>query len=176
MYRNVCKIAVWAFAIVISVFLSCCDVLAEAKYPYSLEDFCVDLRLWGEPQKDRDCADLLMNGELYIDINIGQTFSYSMENLDWNMEVTQSPATYQLYLQSLGMIKFLSNASLVTGDSRYIDLAEQFIGSWFEYEKDETRSGNNPKVWYDHGSALRAQHELRPRRDQGDPPRFRHLL
>ena len=96
----------------------------ETKYPYSLSDFCVDLRLFAEPSDNVKYADLLMDGELFVDTNIKETFPYEIDSLDWNMEVTQSPATYQLYLQSLGMIKFLSNATLITENMDYIELAE----------------------------------------------------
>lgn len=127
----------------------------DTELGYELSDFLVDLKLWGN-EKDIEWADALCNGNLYVDIALTEPLPYSMDTFDWNQEATNSPSTFQLYLQSLGMIKFLSRAALMTGESKYLDCASQFIHSWSAYLHSE-QSANNPKVWYDHGTALRAE-------------------
>lgn len=130
---------------------------ASGDLGYTLEQFCVDLRLWNHDEKDIQFADEIINGQLYVDINITESFDYQKDSIDWNMEATASPATFQLYLQSLGMIKFLSRAALLTNQGEYLDCAWDFIQSWEEYAHDAARSEQNTKVWYDHGTALRAE-------------------
>ena len=132
---------------------------SAAPWGITLEQFHADLRI-----QDRDtaiaCADGIMNGDLYVDSLITDPVRYSLEGFDWNREETDSPATFQLYLQSLGMVKFLSYAAIERNETSYLVRAADFIEDWKVYEQDEARSANNPKVWYDHGSALRAENLL----------------
>lgn len=122
----------------------------------TLEQFKADLRIWDNSQAIA-YADEIVNGNLYVDSIITSPVSYSLDNFDWNREETTSPATFQLYLQSLGMVKFLSYAALEQSDPSYLTQAELFIESWRDYAHDPARSSANTKVWYDHASALRAE-------------------
>lgn len=126
------------------------------RYGYTLDAFCADLSTWNS-EKDIEWADALMDGWLYVDINISTPYPYQIGSMDWNRLETSSPATFQLYLQSLGMVKFLCRAALMTSETPYLDLAGAFIKSWEGYLHNEELSSGNAKVWYDHGSALRAE-------------------
>lgn len=125
----------------------------------SLEQFHADLRIW-DPERALAFADGIMNGKLYVDSIITEPVPYSLNNFDWNREETDSPSTFQLYLQSLGMVKFLSYAALEQNDASYLSQAALFIADWYQYAQDPARSSDNPKVWYDHGSAMRAENLL----------------
>lgn len=71
------------------------------------------------------------------------------------MTFSDSPSTFQLYLQSLTPILYLSKAYEITGKSEYLDMGEKFLEEWDKYRRSELAEGNS-FVWYDHGTALRA--------------------
>ena len=139
-----------------NVVLSESAPFSSTPWGITLEQYHADLRIW-----DRDdalaYADGIMNGELYVDSIITAPVGYTLDHFDWNREETASPSTFQLYLQSLGMVKFLSFAALERNDPAYLSKAALFIEDWNQYEQDPERSSGNTKVWYDHGAALRAE-------------------
>ena len=80
----------------------------------------------------------------------------SFDNFDWDVQFTESPNTFQLYLQCLNPLIYLTKAYQLTSDAAYIDCATEMIQSWIDYEQTRGNS-KNPFVWYDHGTALRAE-------------------
>lgn len=95
-------------------------------------------------------------GEIFVGKDLPSVES-SVDNLDFNIQVAPSPNTFQLYLQSLELTNFLAKAYLISGDVNHLLLGKKFIEKWIEYELnyDETQV-KNPFLWYDHGTALRA--------------------
>ena len=101
-----------------------------------------------------DIAEGLLNGKLTV-LDTIDSRPYSFDNFDWNMTFSDSPSTFQLYLQSLTPILYLSKAYEITGKSEYLDMGEKFLEEWDKYRRSELAEGNS-FVWYDHGTALRA--------------------
>lgn len=63
-------------------------------------------------------------------IHVLGTFSDTLrfENaaeIDWDAQVSNSPNTFQLYLQCLNPVAFLTRAYQLTNDERYLDLAQK---------------------------------------------------
>lgn len=122
----------------------------------TLDQLKFDLDIPGK-EKTIAWADEIMEGRLYLDIDLQETVLYTTTDFDWNMERTQSPATFQLYLQALGMVKFLTYAALETGNPSYLERARWFVEDWWEYANDPEQNMGNPKLWYDHGASLRTE-------------------
>lgn len=100
-------------------------------------------------------ADDICNGKMWVDPNFGEeVLSYDYTSMDWNVNFSSSPNTYQLYLQALNPILYLSRAYLITEKEEYLDYARLLLESWIQY-KDSSDSKENIYVWYDHGTALR---------------------
>lgn len=103
-----------------------------------------------------DIADGLLQDKLTVYYEL-DSMEYSLDTLDWNVQYTVSPATFQLYLQCLNPIVYLTRAYEITENKQYLECAEEFLIKWNEYREDEKLSGKNNMVWYDHGTALRAE-------------------
>ncbi|WP_252247356.1 hypothetical protein [Clostridium sp. ZBS4] len=60
---------------------------------------------------------------------------YDSDNLDWNVSYSESPGTFQLYLQSLNPVVYLTKAFEISGNNErmYLKRAEEFIISWNKY-------------------------------------------
>lgn len=101
-----------------------------------------------------EIADGLKNGILTVQENI-ESVPYDPENIDWDITFSESPNTFQLYLQALNPILYLTKAYEITKDTTYLDLAGKILNSWDLYHKRIT-SMKNSFLWYDHGTALRA--------------------
>lgn len=109
-----------------------------------------------EEQEIIKIADGLLNGELVATHTI-ESQPYDINDIDWNMTFSDSPNTFQLYLQSLTSIVYLTMGYELTGEIEYLDLSKKFIQEWDEYRLSDL-ADNNTFVWYDHGTALRANH------------------
>lgn len=79
--------------------------------------------------------------------------------LDWNIEHTNSPTTFQLFLQGLNPILYLVGAFVESGDEDYFRQAVAFYESWAQFEGSES-SRENAYVWDQHAAALRAENIL----------------
>lgn len=128
----------------------------EQCWGITLDQMKCDFRFLGE-EKTVSMADEIMDGQLYVDSNFPNPVPYSIEDFDWNRLETNSPATFQLYLQALGMVKFLAYAALQENDPVYLFRAREFVESWSQYAYTPEQSAENPKLWYDHGASLRAE-------------------
>ena len=101
-------------------------------------------------------ADDILGGNLWVLDNL-EAFPYEkVENLDWDIQYTESPNTFQLNLQSLNSVVYLTKAYEISSDISYLTYAEEIIVAWNEY-KDSPKSKDNPFAWYDHGAALRSE-------------------
>lgn len=101
-----------------------------------------------------EIADGLLNGKLTV-LDSLEKQSYDLYSLDWNMTFSDSANTYQLYLQSLNSTIYLTRAYELKKETKYLDFAKEFIKEWDKYRKSNLAKSNT-FVWYDHGTALRA--------------------
>ncbi len=109
------------------------------------------------PDQDKvvQMAEDMLQGKLYV-LDTEQPLPYeSVESLDWNVQYTTQPNTFQLYLQCLNPTMYLTRAYEVSGKIEYLQLAEELILSWNDFRQTPQAEGNS-FVWYDHGTALRA--------------------
>lgn len=105
-------------------------------------------------------ADLLIEGKLCIGTSVEDTPEYDItkvNELDWNMQVGSLPNTYQLYLQALNPVVFLTTAYEMTQEIKYLDLAYEFINSWTLYEANKKLTTHNVYVWDSHAMAMRTE-------------------
>lgn len=101
-------------------------------------------------------ADGILGNQLTVNYTL-ESMEYDFDTLDWNVQYTESPNTFQLYLQCLNPVMYLTKAYEITGDIAYLDMGEKFIKSWADYLSDSKESEGNAFLWYDHGTALRAE-------------------
>lgn len=102
-----------------------------------------------------EVADAILRGEIYVDSTIVEPYLCELENIDWDVNFSLSPGTFQLYLQALNPMAYLVQAYYVNNNIEYLNAARQIIESWISY-KESSDSENNPYLWYDHGTAIRA--------------------
>ena len=113
-----------------------------------------------EDSRVLEIADGLMKNSLTV-IDTIEPAEYDINNIDWNINFSESSGTFQLYLQCLNPITYLVKAYEISGGGyenfTYLEQAEKFLLSWYKYEQNEELTKYNSKVWYDHGTALRAE-------------------
>ena len=83
------------------------EPLEENDYKFGLtrEQFNIDFGFPGE-ENVLKIADGMMNGQLTV-IDVIESTEYDIENIDWNINFTESKGTFQLYLQCLNPIHIL---------------------------------------------------------------------
>lgn len=101
-----------------------------------------------------EIAEGLKNGTLTVQENL-ETTEYDIENIDWDIKFSESPNTFQLYFQALNPVLYLTKAYEISEDVTYLDLAGKILKSWDKYQ-NKLSSKKNSFLWYDHGTALRA--------------------
>ena len=101
-------------------------------------------------------ADGILGNQLTVNYTL-DSMEYDFDSLDWNVQYTESPNTFQLYLQCLNPVMYLTKAYEINGNKAYMDMSEKFIKSWVDYLNNSSESKNNTFLWYDHGTALRAE-------------------
>lgn len=126
----------------------------EADFGFEKEEFN-----WEYNYKDSDedillKADSICEGKIYVDSSISEPYICELEKIDWDITFTKSPGTFQLYLQALNPISYLTRAYRISNEEKYLETAEQIIKEWMIYEKS-TKGKDNPYLWYDHGTAIR---------------------
>lgn len=99
-------------------------------------------------------ANAILRGEIYVESSITAPYICELENIEWNINFTESPGTFQLYLQALNPIAYLVQAYYISNDLDYLNMATLIVQSWIEY-KESSESDENPYLWYDHGTAIR---------------------
>ncbi len=145
-----------------------CMVKTGGKYEMSLKAKSYNLAASDLVLKDgsfpvRHCvenADRLMSGEMVVDTRVEGDVSFSsLRFFDWGGEYSETPTTFQLYLQGMQPISYLASAYSVTGNKRYVDLALRLCKSWHRYE-GSSASSKNEYVWDQHAAAMRAENLL----------------
>lgn len=122
-------------------------------FPYSAYNYNYD---FPDDESVISIADGLMNGSLSVRHTLASE-PYSIDKLDWNIQSGDSPNTFQLYLQSLCSVCYLTKAYELTGSDNYLALADKFIWSWNDYQGCPALSGANSYVWNDHATAIRTE-------------------
>lgn len=100
-------------------------------------------------------ADKILSGYLIVSEYFGgEGPAFSFDSINWGIQFSDSPNTFQLYLQGLGPVQVLSTAYHLTGNSKYLTAAIKIVESWNQYRCSPEAKGN-PYVWNDHGAAIR---------------------
>lgn len=100
-------------------------------------------------------ADKTVAGRLCVMGNI-DPMPYSISNLDWNAQWPEKKANtnFQIYLQALMPVAYLTEAYKDTQNTQYLDCAQNLIVSWSKFEESEA-SQNNKQMWNRQVPALR---------------------
>lgn len=101
-------------------------------------------------------ANDLMNGKLRVYPRI-EPMNYSLDTLDFGIQFSNIPLTFQLYLQALNPVQTLVLAYENTHNPNYLSFAYQFIRKWESYASVPSNISSNPFVFNDHAVALRAE-------------------
>lgn len=140
----------------------------KATFGYSLEQYNLgkEFVVATDSIKIIEIAQKILNNNLIILNSISGNFidaqmQYDINNFDWNIQITNSPNSFQMNLQALTMLTILMTAYLVEDNEEasleYIDRATEFFYSWLNYSNDGILSKGNPYVWNDHAAALRSE-------------------
>lgn len=139
------------------------DGQKAVEFGYTKEDY-VETFSGFKSSSDAECvtyADAILNGTLYVSETFDGAPFESTANIDWDMNFTESPNTFQLYLQGLTPLETLGRAWDQTGDIRYLEAGKTLIESWNLYRQEQERLINaedrNSVLWHDHGTAIRAE-------------------
>lgn len=101
-------------------------------------------------------ADRIMEGYFVVEDSFyDDAIQFDANQIDWNMQVTESPNTFSLWLHSLNPIYYLANAYVQSGNIEYMNLAENILSSWLQYN-DKSKLKNR-YTWYDHSVAVRTE-------------------
>ena len=115
----------------------------------------------GMPRKHSlSMGEELLKGNMVVDTWIKETVSFSLEVFDWNAPASDSPTTYQLFLQGLTPVAFLVGDYVLSGNSNAYELAKKITWSWFSfYPEDMPMIPQAPisYVWDQHSVALRTE-------------------
>ncbi|MCI8441099.1 MAG: hypothetical protein HFG27_01010 [Provencibacterium sp.] len=110
-----------------------------------------------QAEANKKSAEAIRGGELVVYTAIEDKLPYDIEKIDWNVQFSNIPTTFQLYLQCLKPVQFLTASYEETEELENLELAARFIESWRAYSSDLEQSGENPWVWDQHGTALRTE-------------------
>lgn len=106
--------------------------------------------------KSETYAKDLLEGKLWVYPHI-ESMLYDINEFDWNVQFSNIPRTFQLYLQALNPIQILTAAFEESRNSKYLEYAYKFIISWKNYSSYEENWKGNIYTWNDHAVALRAE-------------------
>jgi len=146
----------------------------ESGFGFSLEEFNLgqEYLLAVDQSSYVEKADRIIEGQLIVFNNISKKFidgniKYDGKSFDWNVQVTQSPNSFQMCLHSLSILVILSAAYLtkckeenreVESDSQsYLSTALKLFYSWVEFAGETIDIKKNSFLWNDHAVALRAE-------------------
>lgn len=103
-------------------------------------------------------ANQILDGQMIVLYSMDDMLEYNpnaMDIFDWNVEYSNSPNSFQLYLQCLNPIAYLAKGYEITTNEDYLLQAQKILESWLAYKNDY--ANQNPFLWYDHGTALRSE-------------------
>ena len=98
----------------------------------------------------------LMNGKLWVYSRI-EPMPYTLETLDFGVQFSNIPRTFQLYLQAFNPVQILVCAYEKGRNPAYLEFAWNFIRKWEAYADLPANASSNPFVFNDHAVALRAE-------------------
>lgn len=153
-------------ALIINLQAACAasqDIENPIEFGYAQGDY-VETFSGFKSSSDAEClayADAFLDGTLYVsELFEGAPFE-RIDEIDWDMTVTESPNTFQLYLQGLTPLETLGRAWNQTKDLRYLEAGKELIESWNLYRQKQSAladaGGGNSLLWHDHGTAIRAE-------------------
>ena len=99
-----------------------------------------------------ELANKIYQGYLFSNYLFKDNPKYLIDNINWDIQYSTSPSTYNLGLQTLDMVGILSYAYLETQDGKYLKRAHLILESWIDYLES---SPSNKYVWYDHSVSSR---------------------
>jgi len=99
-----------------------------------------------------DIANLIMNNTFYESPQLDK-IEFG-EKIDWNYHHSKSANSYQLYLHSLNLISYLTDAYLVSKEVKYLKKAYSILEDWILYNKSQCREKKD-YVWSDHATSYR---------------------
>jgi len=99
-----------------------------------------------------DIANLIMNNTFYESPQLDK-IEFG-EKIDWNYQHPKSANSYQLYLHSLNLISYLTDAYLVSKEVKYLKKAYLILKDWQSYNKTYCKVKKN-YVWSDHATTYR---------------------
>lgn len=124
------------------------DETANIYIPFSMADQSSKLI--------KEFADKLMEGYLVVEVSFyDEAIQFKTDQIDWNMQVTDSPNTFSLWLHTLNPIYYLANAYVQNGNIEYMNLADNILNSWLDY--NYITENKNRYTWYDHSVAVRTE-------------------
>lgn len=101
-------------------------------------------------------ADKILNNLLIVNPRFHEEVEYNIDLFPWDLETSNSPATYSLYLQALNPVFYLLRAYQFSEKKEYYSLAKKIIVSWIEHHNDKPKVKTN-MVWYDHAVSSRIE-------------------
>jgi len=99
-------------------------------------------------------ANSIMDGFLFSNPLLEDNPQYEIGNINWDIQYSSSPSSYNLGLQALDMVSILSYGYLETRQLKYLERAYAILLNWISY-LEENQKPNNKYVWYDHSVASR---------------------
>ncbi len=167
MKRLVKRASMLTFVLVLFMSITgCAEDLGEQ---YIKNDFVESL--WGIAIEEFNCpidfptdteivaiADQILDGKMIVLYSMDNMLEYNpdvMDTFDWNVQYSNTPNTFQLYLQCLNPIAYLAKSYEITTNEDYLLQAQKILESWLAYKNDY--ANQNPFLWYDHGTALRSE-------------------
>jgi len=116
------------------------------KTPFGSEQFVFPID-YSFPTNYSALADKIIAGNLCVAPNI-DPMPYSFQSFDYNAQWPKKKAdsNFQVRLQSLMPVVYLTETFKDTGDERYLDCAQNFIVLWSEYS-DGDAPEKNKYVW-----------------------------
>lgn len=114
-----------------------------------------DLKMYFNDGEVLKYADSILNGELLV-YNRIEPLKYEHEVFDWNIQYSNIPNTFQLYLHSLNFLQILVRAYELRKEVKYLKTAYELIKSWYSFASKKENISNNKYVYCDHSVALRS--------------------
>ena len=100
-------------------------------------------------------SEQILNGIITVYKRI-EPLKIDFNEFDWNIQHSNLPETFQLYLQSLNFLQILVRAYELNKNVKYLKKAYDLIKSWKSYYSSHERISANKYVFYDHSVSLRS--------------------
>jgi len=98
---------------------------------------------------------LVENNVLTVHLKYGTYPNFDINSFNWGIVYTNASNTFQMYLQTLTPLEYLTKAYMLTKDIKYLEYGDRLIDSWIKYKNNKEFSSENSYVWNDHSVAMR---------------------